>query len=86
MTIRRISTAAKLKVAASNFRAFSDYARRKYPPKSVLDIVCISYAGGVITVSHVWKRMGCGTSTVVAVLPYYEMFDPEFDPEKFYAQ
>ena len=64
-----MTAAAKLKIADLNFRAFSDYARRKYQPTSVLDSVCISYAGGVITVSHVWKRMGCGTATVVAVLP-----------------
>lgn len=83
---RLMTTAAKLKIADRNFKAFSDYASRKYPPASVLDSVCISYAGGVITVSHVWTRMGSGTSKVVAVLPHYEMFDPEFDPEKFYAQ
>ena len=80
MTIRHIAT------ADSNFKKFHVWLDKAYKPAEIFERVYAEQDGETLHINHVWSYGSVKQVTHVCDLPIYPMFDPEFDPEKFYAQ
>lgn len=71
--------------AENNFKKFYVWLEKAYPAK-LPNRVYAHQIGDSLTILHVRQYGQINEETPVAVIPMYPMFDPVFEPEKFYSK
>jgi hypothetical protein len=79
-------TRKQLSTAETNFRRFHLWLEEKYKPAEIFTRVYAEQDGDVLQITHCWNYGSVKQETPVCDIPMYPMFDPNFDPEIFYAK
>ena len=76
--------ADELKTADANFKKFHEWLHRTFKGNGAYERAYASQVNGQYQITMVWQYGSLKDSRVIATIPFYDMFDPEFNPDEFY--
>lgn len=79
-------TRQQLAIAAANFENFHTWLEQKYKPSEMFSRVYAEQEGDILHITHCWNYGSVKQETPICDIPMYPMFDPGFDPNKFYGE
>ncbi len=78
-------THQQLAIANMNFQKFNYWLEQKYKPSELFTRVYAEQDGDILHITHCWNYGSVKQETPICDIPMYPMFDPNFDPDTFYA-
>lgn len=76
----------RLRIADVNFKKFHKWLHETFKGGSIFERVYATQVADGYELNMVWQYGSLKNSTYVTKIPFYDMFDPCFDPDIFYKE